>query len=95
MPLFMIYALDKPGSLAARLAARPAHLEHVNAHRGQLRFAGPLLDEAGEMNGSLLIFEGETEEAARAFAEGDPYAQAGLFERVEIRSWRQTIPSPS
>jgi uncharacterized protein YciI len=70
-------------------------LEHVNAHRGQLRFAGPLLDEAGEMNGSLLIFEGETAAAARAFAEGDPYAQAGLFERVEIRSWRQTIPSPS
>jgi len=29
-----------------------------------------------------------------AFSAGDPYLLAGLFERVEIRLWRQSIGAP-
>ena len=40
------------------------------------------------MCGSLVILEAEDLAAAEAFAAGDPYAVAGLFERVEIRGFR-------
>jgi len=31
--------------------------------------------------------------AAEAFAQADPYARAGLFERVDILAWRQVLPA--
>jgi uncharacterized protein YciI len=43
------------------------------------------------MAGSMLIVELPDMAAAEAFAEADPYARAGLFERVEIRAWRPTV----
>ena len=50
--------------------------------------AGPILNEAGEPRGSLLIIRAETLDAARAFAENDPYAQADLFKNVDIKPYR-------
>jgi uncharacterized protein YciI len=55
--------------------------------------AGPTLSEDGErMTGSLLILDFADRTEAQAFADGDPYAKAGLFERVEIRPWRKVLP---
>jgi uncharacterized protein YciI len=31
--------------------------------------------------------------AAEAFAAGDPYRKAGLFESVIIRRWKKVLPS--
>ncbi len=50
--------------------------------------AGPFLNAAGEMAGSLLVIEAENLAAAWAWHEGDPYKLAGLFVRVEILPWR-------
>ena len=91
MAQFAIIAHDKPGALALRLAARSAHLDYVGAHPSLVRLAGPMLNEAGESIGSLFLVEAADIEAVRAFAAADPYALAGLFERVEIRAWRPTI----
>jgi uncharacterized protein YciI len=44
------------------------------------------------MTGSLLILDFADRTEAQAFADGDPYAKAGLFERVEIRPWRKVLP---
>ncbi len=46
------------------------------------------------MAGSLFLIEAADIEAVRAFTAADPYALAGLFERVEVRAWRQTLPRP-
>ncbi len=55
--------------------------------------AGPFLSEDGERPvGSLLIMEYDDLDQARAFAEGDPYARAGLFESVTIRPFRKVLP---
>ncbi len=91
MPLFVLTCLDKPGALPVRLANREAHLAHIDAHRNAVRVAGPLLNEDGEMAGSLLVLEVADRAAAEAFSAADPYAKAGLFDRVEIRAWRPTI----
>ena len=46
------------------------------------------------MNGSLLVIEAPTLEAARRIAAGDPFAKAGLFASVDIRAWLWTINAP-
>ncbi len=90
MPLFVISWVDKPGGLPVRLATRQAHFDYIAAHPGVLQLGGPFLDDAGEMAGSLLIIEAPDLAAAEAFADADPYNQAGLYERRDVRPWRLT-----
>ncbi|MBF9042719.1 YciI family protein [Rhodobacterales bacterium HKCCE4037] len=85
-----IIATDKPGHLQTRLDNRDAHLAY-GRDSGKLVMAGPFLNEAGEMCGSLLIIEVETMQEAHDFAESDPYAKAGLFENVRIEQWKKVI----
>ena len=54
--------------------------------------AGPMFAEDGEtFAGSVFVLEMESLEAVRSWAAQDPYAKAGLFERVEIRPFRWAI----
>jgi uncharacterized protein YciI len=53
--------------------------------------AGPLLDEAGNMAGSLLILEADSLEDARGFNLADPYQTAGLFASVQVTAFKATI----
>ncbi|WP_291322391.1 YciI family protein [Desulfonatronospira sp.] len=72
---------DKPGGLEIRQAQREKHvamLKDLQA-RGLIHFAGPLLDDRGEMNGSLIIFDTEDVEKVKSIMDQDPYVQAGLF----------------
>jgi uncharacterized protein YciI len=39
----------------------------------------------------MLVIEAEDLAAAQAFAAADPYAKAGLFERVDVRAFRVTL----
>jgi uncharacterized protein YciI len=88
MPHFALHCVDKPNSLELRLATRPQHVEYLKGCGDAVRLAGPYLDAAGDMCGSLVIIEAADLTAAQAFAAADPYAKAGLFERVEIRPFR-------
>jgi uncharacterized protein len=81
---------DKAGALPIRLATRAEHLAHIE-RTGVVEMAGPLLDEAGAMAGSLIILEVPGLEEARAWAAADPYAGAGLFEEVRIQEWKKVI----
>jgi uncharacterized protein YciI len=93
MAQFVLICLDKPGALDLRLASRGAHLAYLEGQDGAVRLAGPFLDAEGQPVGSMLVVEAPDMAAAEAFAAADPYAAAGLFERVEIRAWRPTIGS--
>lgn len=85
---FVLICRDKPGAAGLRANVRPAHLDYIEACAGSVWLAGPLLSEEGEPQGSLLIIAAESEAAARAFAENDPYSKNGLFESVEVRPFR-------
>jgi uncharacterized protein YciI len=52
---------------------------------------GPLLNDTDPPGGSLLVIDAAARSAADAFAAGDPYGKAGVFEKVEIRSWRAAL----
>ena len=93
MALFVALCLDAPGMSQKRADTREAHLAYIRSQpTGFIKVAGPVLDENGDPNGSLLVFEAEGVASVDAFLAGDPYAAAGLFHGVEIRPWRVTIP---
>lgn len=87
--LFVIIAIDKPGSLELRMATREAHFEYARATNA-VRLGGPFLDAEGRMAGSLIIFEAADLAAAKAWATNDPYAKAGLFAQSDLRPWKAT-----
>ncbi|BAQ71201.1 Ycii-related protein [Rhodovulum sulfidophilum] len=87
---FVLICRDKPGHLEIRKANREAHLAYV-AETGVVVQAGPFLDEAGEMCGSLVILDVEDKAAAEAWAANDPYAGAGLFESVSVQAWKKVV----
>lgn len=85
-----IICTDKPGALQIRLDTRSEHLAYLE-QTGVVEQAGPFLNEAGDMCGSLLILEIADLAAAQAWADNDPYAKAGLFESVSIQAWKRVI----
>jgi len=88
--LIALIAKDKTGALQTRKDNRDAHLAYIDS-TGVVAQAGPLLDEAGEMAGSLVILDVTDMTAAQDWAANDPYAKAGLFESVELATWKKVI----
>ncbi len=95
MPLFVMLGTDGPQGAALRPAHRPAHLANLEPKEaaGEVAFAGPLLGPDGKPLGSLVVFEAKDLATAQRFAENDPYARAGIFERVQVYETRQVFPA--
>jgi uncharacterized protein YciI len=97
---YAIVGTDVPDSLQRRLSARPAHLDRLNRLRdeGRLLLAGPFpaidADDPGSagFTGSLIIAEFEDLAAARAWADADPYIDAGVYADVSVRPFRRVAP---
>ncbi len=87
--LFVATCIDKENALALRMATRDAHFAYVR-DTGAVRLGGPFLDAKGDMAGSLIIFEAEDLDAARAWHQNDPHKKAGLFTHSEVRPWKAT-----
>jgi uncharacterized protein len=88
--LFVIIGYDGPQGAALRPAVRPAHLENLRpfVERGKVIVGGPFTDASG----SLIVADFDSETAAREFAANDPYTKQGVFERVEVKPFRQVVP---
>lgn len=76
--------------LERRQEHRAAHLAlaHAAADRGELVLGGALADPADQ---AMLLFSGEDERAAEAFARSDPYVQAGLVTAWRVRRWTTVV----
>ncbi|MFK7836987.1 MAG: YciI family protein [Sulfitobacter sp.] len=85
-----LIAHDKPDALSIRQENRPAHLEYLKS-TDLVAQAGPLLNAEGGMIGSLIILDVEGMSAAQDWADGDPYAKAGLFASVTLTHWNRVI----
>lgn len=91
---FAIVCKDKEGALDLRARTRAVHLEYLKPFLDKILFAGPFLENAGENSiGGLIVIDLPDLQAATEFANGDPYALAGLFQSVEVMPWRQVIPA--
>lgn len=97
---YAIIAEDAPDSLEKRLAARPPHLERLKALQdaGRLLLAGPFpatdSNDPGPagFTGSLIVAEFDSLEAAQAWANNDPFVNAGVYSAVTVKPFRKTLP---
>ena len=88
--LIALIGRDKPGALQIRLDNRDAHVAYLK-DSGAVSQAGPLLDDAGQMCGSLVVLDVADMAAANAWVANDPYGKAGLFASVELIEWKKVI----
>ncbi len=101
----MLYAIsceDKPNSLEKRMAARPEHLKRLEALQaaGRLVLAGPhptinstLQNGEPGFSGSLIVAEFKNAEAAKDWANEDPYWLTGVYASVMIKPFKQVFPN--
>jgi len=98
--LYAIISQDVPNSLALRKQARTAHIARIEALRdaGRLEIAGPHpsidAEDPGDagFSGSLIIAEFPSLEDAQAWADGDPYIQAGVYAQVVVKPYKKVLP---
>jgi uncharacterized protein len=98
--LYTIYATDSPNSLEQRLANRPPHLARLQALQaeGRLILAGPMpaIDSVDPgpagFTGSLIVAEFNSLEEAKTWANADPFVIAGVYQSVEVKPFRKTLP---
>jgi uncharacterized protein YciI len=79
------YAQDK-----AKIAeVRPTHRQYLAGlrERGQLAASGPFTDDSG----ALIVYEAASKEEAESFLKADPFNQAGIFVRYQLRPWNPVI----
>ena len=98
--LYAIIAEDTANSLEKRLAARPVHVERLQALQaeGRLVLAGPYpaidSDDPGPagFSGSLIVAEFDSQQEAQTWADADPYVAAGVYARVTIKPFKKVFP---
>ena len=87
---YAIITKDKPGALEQRLAARPPHIEYLDANKHRLLAAGAMLSDDGTGgHGGILIVDTDDRAEAQAFIDNDPFTRAGLFESITVVRWRK------
>lgn len=97
---YAITGIDNEHSLDKRKATRPRHVARLQEllDQGRLLLAGPFpaidAEDPGPagFSGSLIIAEFEDLDAAKAWANADPYKAAGVYREVTVRPFRQTLP---
>ncbi|MGB9430187.1 MAG: YciI family protein [Gammaproteobacteria bacterium] len=97
---YAILSEDVSDSLNKRAAARPGHIQRLEAlkQQGRLLLAGPhpAIDAESPgpagFSGSLVIAEFPSLTAAQNWAEADPYVQAGVYARMNVKPFLKALP---
>ncbi len=97
---YAVIAEDFPGTLDKRLEVRPRHLARLEQLKaeGRLLLAGPhpAIDNENPgpagFTGSLVIAEFESLPAAESWAKADPYLEAGVYARVQVKPFKKVLP---
>lgn len=99
MMWYAIISEDVANSLPLRKQARPAHLARLQALKDEdrLLLAGPHpaidSDDPGEagFSGSLVVARFASLADAKAWADADPYVDAGVYAQVTVKPFKQVF----
>jgi len=96
MPYFCVHATDKPNRGEDRLRLRPHHRARLRQHDHPVvvRIGGPLLNDSGDMMGTMLVIEAADRAAVETYLAGDPYMIEELFETVTITGFNWGLGQP-
>ncbi|HEY8930371.1 MAG TPA: YciI family protein [Mucilaginibacter sp.] len=78
------------GALARRMSVRPRHLGK-NAElkkTGNFIFGGAILNEEGNMAGSVMVMAFETEEELEVWKQNEPYITQGVWESYDVKPFK-------
>ena len=81
---FIVTARDGAGMLERRMEVRPRHLANMEQVPGTVVCAGGLLDEAGQMCGSVLVLDLPGRAELDAYLASEPYIAEGVWESVQV-----------
>lgn len=98
--LYAVVSEDVENSLPLRKTSRPAHLARLEQLKdeGRLILAGPMpaidSNDPGEagFTGSLVVAEFDSLAAAQAWADADPYMEAGVYRNVLVKTFKKVLP---
>jgi uncharacterized protein YciI len=87
--LFLVHCTDRADGAPIRAAHYAEHRAYLKDSPVDIKLAGPQVtdDDAGAI-GSVFVVDVPDRAAAEAFSAADPFARAGLFERVIITRFR-------
>ena len=97
---YAIVSQDIDDSLERRKGAREAHLARLQAllDDGRLLIAGPHpavdAEDPGPagFTGSLVVVDFDSLAEAQAWADADPYVEAGVYASVTVKPFRKVLP---
>jgi uncharacterized protein len=92
---FLVVARDgsDEGALERRQGTRPRHLASIASlvEGGNVLVGGAILNEAGDMVGSMLLVEFPDRSSVDAWLEADPYVTDGVWREVEVTPFRTAV----
>ena len=97
---YAIISQDVENSLELRAGVRQVHVARLTAlvNEGRLLTAGPhpAVDAADPgpagFTGSLVVADFPSLADARAWADADPYVEAGIYEKVVVKPFKRVLP---
>ena len=95
VPQFLVLAYDgtDDAAKARRKAARPTHFAGIGplVERGELKAAGAILDDDGDMIGSVAFLDFPNRAELDDWLAREPYVTEGVWETIEVRPFRIAI----
>jgi hypothetical protein len=89
---FILTAYDgtDPNAPDRRKKTRPEHLEKIShiKKEGKYLFGGAILNDYGEMIGSVIIYDVPDRATLDALLKNEPYIYNNVWEKIEIRPFR-------
>lgn len=86
---FVITAYDGTDeqALERRLLAREAHLQSIekNFHAGHHLYGAAILNDAGNMIGSMMVVDYPSREALDAWLNIEPYITGNVWQKIDIQ----------
>ena len=97
---YAVISQDVENSLELRAMSREAHVARLKAlvAEGRLLIAGPhpAIDAedpgAAGFSGSLVVVDFSSLEEAQAWADVDPYVEAGVYAKVIVKPFKKVLP---
>lgn len=94
--LWAIFCVDKPNTAAIRAKVLQPHRDYLQSRKDILVLAGATQnDEGTEAVGSLFVVHVGSRAEARAFSDGDPFTQNGVFASITIARMRKGQWNPA
>jgi len=92
MKQYVIIARDGTDekALDRRMETRPGHLAGARQLKTDNHFilGGAMLNKAGQMEGSVMIVQFETEAQFQNWYNNEPYITAGVWKTIEVKPFK-------